>query len=166
MFKLKDHPCKIDDYNPRAEKHGEENVPAGTITLSTRVHSSVLDQFDPSYRTFLFRKAESGGEQQPLIPGDDLVSLAKPNLKPLVLSEEFPGYTIELGAGLEASKPMRLTDVKLSAFRFEANSGGSVALKFSVAVHPDSEEAGALCSGIQETVDVTLTPPEVQEPLA
>lgn len=165
MFELKDHPCKIDDYNPRAEKHGDENVPAGTITVSTRVHSSVLDQFDPSLLPFLFRKAEAGGDQQPLLPGDTLTALAKPNLKPLVLDEDFPGYMIEIGSGLGITAPMQLADVKLSSFRIEPMSGGSVALKFSVAAHPDQQQAGVLCSAIQSTVHVTLVPPGEQPSL-
>lgn len=165
MFELKNHPCKV-DFNPRAEKHGDENVPAGTITLSTRVHSAVLDQFDPSYRPFLFRKAEAGGDQQPLLPGDTLTALAKPNLKTLVLDEDFPGYTIEISKGLGLSKPMRLSEAELGSFRIDAKSGGSVDLKFSVNVHPDADQAGALCSAIGNTVDVTLIPPTVQAPLA
>lgn len=166
MFELKDHPCKIDSYTPRAEKHGDENVPAGTITLSTRVHSSVLDQFDPSYRAFLFRKAEAGGDQQPLLPGDDMTALAKPNLKTLVLDEDFPGYVLEVGTGLGLKAPMRLTEAELSSFRIDAISGGAVALKFSVAVHPDQDQAGVLCSGIQNTVNVSLVPPMTQAPQA
>ena len=165
MFQLDNHPCKV-DFNPRAEKHGDENIPAGTITLTTRVHSKVLDAFDPSYRTFLFRKAESGGDQQPLLPGDDLIALAKPNLKTLVLDEDFPGYVIEISKGLGLKKPMRLTDAELSAFRIDAKSGGSADLKFSVNVHPDQDQAGVLCSAIGNTVDVTLIPPTVQVPLA
>ncbi len=166
MFALTTHPCKIDSFTPRAEKHGDENVPAGTITLSTRVHSSVLDLFDPSYRPFLFRKAEAGGDQQPLLPGDTMTALAKPKLKTLVLDEDFPGYEVEIGSGLGIAEPLRLTEAELPSFRIDAISGGSVALKFSVSVHPDSDQAGLLCSAIQNTVDVTLTPPTVQAPLA
>ena len=166
MFELKDHPTKVDSYTPRAEKHGDENVPAGTITLSTRVHSSVLDQFDPSYRLFLFRKAEAGGDQQPLLPGDTLTALAKPNLKTLVLDEDFPGYVLEIGSGLGVAEPLRLKDAELSGFRIDALSGGSVALKFSVAVHPDQDQSGVLCSATQNTVNVSLIPPTVQAPLA
>lgn len=165
MFKLEKQSCKVDDFNPRAERHGDENVPAGTITLSTRVHSSVLDQFDPSYRPFLFRKADAGGDQQPLLPGDDMTALAKPNLKPLALDEDFPGYTLEISSGLDLSKPLVLREAKVSNFRFEPIAGGSVALKFSVAVHPDADEAGALCTAIQRIVDVTLTPPGASDGL-
>ena len=43
MFELKKHPAKVSSFNPRAEKHGDENVPAGDIIFETRVHSSVLD---------------------------------------------------------------------------------------------------------------------------
>lgn len=163
MFELKTHPCKLDSFTPRAEKHGDENVPAGTLTLSTRVHSSVLDQLDPSFRPFLFRKAEAGGDQQPLLPGDTMTALAKPNLKTLVLDEDFPGYTIEIGSGLGIKEPLRLTEAELSSFRIDAMSGGSVALKFAVSVHPNSEQAGLLCTAIQDTVDVTLIPPTVDD---
>lgn len=160
MFQLTDHPCKV-DFNPRAEKHGDENVPAGTITLTTRAHSAVLDAFCPSYRPFLFRKAEAGGDQQPLLPGDNMTALAKPNLKTLVLDEDFPGYVIELSSGLGVKKPMRLTEAELSSFRIDAKTGGSVDLKFSVNVHPDQDQAGVLCSAIGNTVNVTLIPPTV-----
>lgn len=165
MFELKDHPCKVDSFTPRAEKHGDANVPAGTLTLSTRVHSAVLDSFDPTFRPFLFRKAEAGGDQQPLLPGDTLTALAKPNLKTLVLDEDFPGYVLQIGTGMGLADPVKLTEAELSSFRIDAMSGGSVALKFSVSVHPDQDQAGVLCSLIQETVDVTLIPPTVQAPL-
>lgn len=151
--------AKVASFNPRAEKHGEKNVAAGDIKFDVKVHSSVLDAFDASYRPFLFRKAEAAGDQPGLLKDDVLTALAKPNLKPLSLDEEFPGYTLRLGAGLEASKQLVLTGAKLSGFKFEAQQGGSVAMSFSAAVHPDSEQAGALCALIQEQVELTLDPP-------
>lgn len=159
QFSLNNHPCVIASFNPRSEKHGDENVPAGDIKLSTRVHSSVLDQFDPSYRSFLFRKADHEGEQQALLEGDTLTSLAKPKLAPLSLKEDWPGYRLVIGSGLDLGHPLVLTDVELSNFKIEAMEGGSVALSFSATAHPDADAAGALCQAIQDTVDVTLEPP-------
>ena len=160
MFGLTKHPTKVSSFNPRAEKHGEENVPAGDITFETRVHSSVLDQFDPSYRKFLFRKADASGDQQPLLEGDTLIAVAKPKLGPLKLNEEFPGYTLKIESGLELSKPLVLSDVELSNFRIEPMEGGSVSLKFNATAHPDADDAGLLCQVIQNTVEITLEPPK------
>lgn len=163
QFSLSKHPCKISSFNPRAEKHGEENVPAGDIKFETRVHSSVLDLFDSSYRPFLFRTAESSGDQPALLPGDKLTALAKPKLAPLSLKEDWPGYRLEIGSGLDIAEPLVLTEVELSSFRIEAMEGGSVALSFTATAHPDADASGALCQAIQNTVDVTLVPPAAPE---
>jgi len=168
QFALQNHQAKIASFNPRAEKHGDENVPAGDIKFEVKAHSSVLDLFDPSYRTFLFRKADLAGEQQPLLEGDKLTALAKPKLKPLSLEEDFPGYTLTIGSGLEAIEPLVLSDVELSSFKFEPIEGGSVGITFSATVHGDADDFGEICQQIQNLVDITLEPPkaEAQQQLA
>lgn len=168
QFALNQHQAKIASFNPRAEKHGDENVPAGDIKFEVKVHSSALDLFDASYRPFLFRKADLAGEQQPLLEGDKLTALAKPNLKPLTLDEDFPGYTLTIGSGMESIEPMRLTDVELSSFRFEAIEGGSVSITFNATVHGDADDFGEICQQIQNLVDISLEPPkaEAQQQLA
>jgi hypothetical protein len=168
QFTLKKQQAKISSFNPRAEKHGDENVPAGDIKFEVKAHSSVLDTFDPSYRPFLFRKADLVGEQQPLLEGDKLTALSKPNLKPLSLDEDFPGYTLTIGSGLDSIEPLVLTDVELSSFKFEAIEGGSVSITFNATVHGDADDFGAICQQIQNLVDITLDPPkaEAQQQLA
>jgi hypothetical protein len=119
--------------------------------------------FDPSYRPFLFRKAEHAGDQPSLIEGDNLTSLAKPNLKPLRLDEDFPGYVVRIGSGLELGSDLVLKDAELSNFVFEAIEGGSVSISFSATVHPDADQSGELCQQIQNLVDLTLEPPVAAE---
>jgi hypothetical protein len=165
QFALSKHPAKIDSFNPRAEKHGDENVPAGDIKFTLKGHSSLLDLFDPSYRPFLFRKADSSGDQPSLIEGDNLTALAKPKLKSLRLDEDFPGYVLEIGSGLDIGKPLRLSDVELSGWIFEAIEGGSVGITFSATVHGDADDFGELCQQIQNVVDVTLEPPKAEAQL-
>lgn len=160
MLTLTKATAKLSSFNPRAEKHGEENVPAGDLKFEVKVHSTVLDNFDRSYRPFLFRPADAAGDQPSLMQDDDLTSLAKPNLKPLRLDEEFPGYVLRIDTGLGLSDPVVLADAKLSGFVFEAIEGGSVSMIFSAAVHPDSDQAGELCSLIQDTVELSLEPPK------
>lgn len=160
MLTLNKATAKLSSFNPRAEKHGDENVPAGDLKFEVKVHSTVLDNFDHSYRPFLFRAADASGDQPGLLKGDDLTELSKPKLRALVLEEEFPGYTLRIGSGLDSIEPLVLTDAKLSNFTIKAINGGSVSLSFSAAVHPDSEAAGELCSLIQEEVELTLEPPK------
>lgn len=159
QFQLSRQPAKIDSFNPRAEKHGDENVPAGDIKITVTGHSSMLDAFDPKLRPLLYRKPDLSGEQQALLEGDDLTALALPNLKPLQLDEDFPGYTLEISAGLDFSQPLVLSDVKLSNFKFAPENGGSLKVSLSAACHPDEEQAGVLCSLIQETPYISLQPP-------
>lgn len=114
MFSLTKHQTKIASFNPRAEKHGEENVTAGDIKVEATVHSSTLDLFDKKLRPMFFRKAEIG-------------------------------------------------EVELSKFKFEPAEGGAVKVTFSASFHPDSALAGALCALIQDTVELTLTPPAAEQ---
>jgi len=159
QFQLYRQPAKIDSFNPRAEKHGESNVPAGDIKITVVGHSSMLDAFSKQLRPLLYRKPDLMGEQQPLLEGDELTALAMPNLKPLKLDEDYPGYKLEISAGLDFSKPISLIDVCLSDFTFAPENGGAVKLSFRASCHPDEETAGALCQLIQETPYISLVPP-------
>lgn len=159
MFALQQQPSKIDSFTPRAEFEGDEKVPAGSVKISVSGHSSLLDNFVPGLRQVLFRKPALQGEQPALFEGDELTQIAFPKLKALKLDEKFPGYRVEISEGLEASKPLALVDCTLSNFSFDTVNGGAVAISFSVACHPDEDQAGALCQLIQQEPYITLIPP-------
>jgi len=162
MFSLTKHQTKIASFNPRAEKHGEENVLAADLKIEATVHSATLDLFDKKLRPMFFRKAEIG-EQQSLIEGDDLIGLRLPQIKGFTWDEDFPGYTIEIGSGLDIGKPLVITEVELSKFKFEPAEGGAVKLTLSASFHPSAELSGALCALIQDTVELTLLPPSAAQ---
>lgn len=159
QLQLEKQACKIDSFNPRAERHGENKVPAGDLKITVSGHSSLMEQFVPGLRKILFRKPDLVGEQQSLIEGDDLTQVAHPNMKPIVLDEDWPGYRLELDGGLEFSQPLVLTEVTLSTFKLEAINGGAVKLSFSASSHPDEEQSGALCQLIQQERYIRLVPP-------
>lgn len=157
QFQLPKTLATIDSFTPRAEKHGKENKPAGTLKISLTAHNTILDCFGTGFRLFLFRKAAAGEQQT---EGDSLTELAMPNLAALRLNEKFPGYTLQIDTGLELSEPTILEGVELSAFAFEPLKGGSVKLSFNAACHPDDEKQfGTLCQLIQNKAEITLTPP-------
>lgn len=161
MFELQNAAAKVANFNPRAEKHGGENVTAGDIKFEVTASSGVLDHFHADLRAALYRKAVAG-EQQDLIDGADaLVAVKFPRVGSLAWDEEFPGYEIELDAdGLGLSEPLLLVDVTLKKFRFEPLEGGSVAITFNAICHPDAEDAGTLCQLIQDDVELTLRSPK------
>lgn len=162
MFQLNDATAKIANFNPRAEKHGEDNVTAGDIKIAVTTSNGILDYFSKDLRAALYRKAVAG-EQQDLIDGKDaLVAVKMPRLGAQSWDEEFPGYEIKLGGGLGLTEPLVLVDVTLKKFRFEPLEGGSVAVTFSAICHPDAEEAGQLCQLIQNDVQLTVIPPTKQ----
>lgn len=162
MFETNDAPAKVANFNPRAEKHGEENKLAGDLKLVVITSSSVLDFFNKELRKAFYRKPLQG-EQQDLIEGNDgLTAIKFPRLGALPWDEEYPGYELVIGGGMGLVEPMGLSGVSLKRFRFEPLDGGSLQVTFSALFHPTPEQAGALCALIQEDVQLTLIPPTKQ----
>lgn len=164
MFALTNQPTKITSFTPRMEKHGDENVLAGTLKLETTMHSSVLDLFDKGFRKLLYRKPAPGEQAElPLEGGDGLTARKLPHLKPLTWDEDFPSYKIEFQSGLALDEAIKLSDVKVSGFVFEALDGGSCKVRFSANFNQDGRTSGKLCQLIQDDVELTLTPPSRDE---
>lgn len=166
MFSLTDQQVKIKSFNPRSEKHGpNQNVLAGDLSCETNMHSSVLDLFDKGLRKLLYRKP-APGEQSELPLGDSndgLTARKLPNLAPLRFEEAFPGYTIAIQTGLALNEAIEIDDVELSSFVVEALDGGSCKVSFRASFHPDGKTSGKLCQLIQDTCEMTLTPPTAEE---
>lgn len=160
MFELDQTQIRILNFNPRVEKHGEENVPAGDLKIEVTVHNGVLDAFDKSLRSMLYRKPTKGEQTDLEFPGSDgMTQLRLPHLAPQKWDEDFPGYTIKIIEGMGLSDPITLTGCELSHFTFEAKEGGSVQITFRASFQHDRGQAGALCELIQETVEASVIPP-------
>lgn len=161
MFSLTDQQTKITSFTPRMEKHGDENVLAGTLKLETTCHSGVLDNFDKSLRKLLYRKPAPGEQSElPLGDSDGLTARKLPQLMPLKWDEDFPGYKIAIQSGLALEEVIKLDDVEIHGFAFEALDGGSCTVRWSANFNQDGRTSGKLCQLIQETVELSLTPPE------
>jgi len=109
MFSLQKQQTAINSFTPRMEKHGPENVLAGTLKCETTMHNSVLDLFDKGFKKLLYRKPAPGEQTElPLEVSDGLTSRKLPQLKPLVWDEDFPGYKIEIQSGLALDEVLKL----------------------------------------------------------
>lgn len=165
MFQLTEQKTKITSFTPRMEKHGDENVLAGTLKLETNVHSSVLDLFDKGFRKLLYRKPAPGEQTELPLDGhsDGLTARKLPHLAPLKWDEDFPGYKVEIQSGLALDEVLKLSDVEISDFVFEALDGGSCKVRFTASFQQDGRTSGKLCQLIQDEVELSLIPPARDE---
>ena len=165
MFQQHQQQTKIKSFTPRMEKHGDENVLAGTMKCETTMHSSVLDVFDKGLRKLLYRKP-APGEQSELPLGDasdGLTAKKLPCLAPLKWDEDFPGYAVEIESGLALDEMLKLKDVEVHGFTFEPLDGGSVTVAYTLNFRMDGRTSGKLCQLIQDTVAMSLMPPSAGE---
>jgi hypothetical protein len=165
MFNPQQQIAKITNVNPRTEKHGDRNKLALDISLSLTTGNKILDGFDPTLRSMLFRAPESG-DQQRLIADDNLSVLQLPHLGKIAWNEEFPGYKLEISTGADIADPL-VQVVELSKFRFTALDGGSVTVDVTASCNPEPHLVGELCELMQDSsVVITLTPPAQEAPEA
>lgn len=160
MFQLEKHQAKIASATPIAEKHGEETVLAAAIKFDVTCSRTVLDQLGlKKLREALFRKPGAGQQQELEGMGDGHTALAFPQLGSLRISEEFTGYTAQVGRGLDIAEPLSLTEATVKKLTLDPVEGGSVKVSFSLVCHPDPRTLGELCEQLQDPVDLTLSPP-------
>ena len=160
MFQLTAQKAKLSDVNPRAEKHGEDNMLACDLKFEVTAANDILSQFDPDLRAAFYYL--NGHKTQPDLietPGH-LPDLRFPFIdKPLAWGKEFAGYRLEIAHGIDQSSAIFLDPVHVDGFRFEMQEGGTVVLTMRVQCHPDAPTIGMLCDKIQGDVELTLTPP-------
>jgi len=158
MFELTKVKTKLANYNPRKERCGDELEDAGDIKFELHANSGILDSIDPELRAALFRKPRLG-DQQDLLDPEQLTAVRFPRLEPLRLQDEWPGYRLEIHTGLDLSDVLTFEAATLKRFVIEPLEGGSVAITFSAAVHPDVHEQGVLCSLQQRDIELSVLPP-------
>jgi hypothetical protein len=179
MFGLDHQQAKIGNLNFRAEKHGNERVPAIDLSISVDISSDALNNIAPGLRETMFRRP-SRGDQLSLVSSNDdaaYTQLRHPDLEPLALKGKFTGYELSIveqvedepkeGEEPQVSWAQRefLTDVTLKAFEIEGREGGTCTVRFKAsASHIDYDDLGGLARAvIDETAVLVLTPPSAPQ---
>jgi hypothetical protein len=166
MFNLENHPVDIKSHTARKEFHGDRLVLASSLSCETICANTVLDEFDHGLRPLLYRNASSDEAPQAEIPlevTDGLTARRLPHVKPLVLDQKFPGYKLTMPSTIKQHDVIEIEKAELSKLVFEALEGGSVRISFSLSFKVGWQNSGKLNHLIQETADMTLTPPGVEE---
>jgi hypothetical protein len=157
--------AKLVHVNVRGEFHGADVIPQGDLRFEVACPNAILDAFDPTLRTCLYKPAPPPhpAAMLPELPGiepiSDTPALRFPELTmPLKWGAEGKGYTLAVDAG---SIVLVLRDVTVSGIRLDCLDGGSVGVDFRVSTTaaPDVETLVALAQMVQRNVRLQLTPP-------
>lgn len=167
QFNLKATTAKLNSFNIRAEKHGEENVPAGDLKLTIKAANTILDTFDPELRAALYKNTAAAQGQEEVAGLDpSLPNLRFANVEgPLKFSDKGVGYTLTLDWGLGGDSNLVLTGCEVNNFSATLEEGGTVELSFRVQItDPSADVIGKLGVQVQHEITIDLAPPEVVTP--
>lgn len=166
MLTLNKVQARVSSVTPHAEKHGDENVPACSVRFIVGVPAQLIAQLDTQLPKVLFRKPSKDEVTQEDLPGvsnnEGLTKVRFPRLGAQAWDEKFTGYTLVLASGLTSTDTEKtISDVDVSKIKIEPKEGGSVVLSFSCNFEVDAELMGAMGVMLQETVELSLEPPQV-----
>ncbi len=143
----------------RTEKHGDEDVPAVSLSVEIEAANTLLDVIDPSIRQALYKAVE--GQDQ--LPG---VEPATPVLRcnsfdVVALTTAHEGWRLYVDDSIDEGDPMEFTGVKVDKLRVDAKQGGSIVLKFRLGTSDvDADRMGKLgmCNG--QSIWIKVLKPE------
>jgi hypothetical protein len=160
MFAVQDQLAKIVSVTNVSEKHGTERVPAISVGFYLVGGGELLDYFDPSLRSTLYRKPQPKPGELPM-EHDGLTELRFPFMRNLAWDRKYAGYLLRLHIGASGAEDVLLAECGLKDIRFTTQEGGSVGVNFKITAHPKDEiDHGKVATRLQQEMIITLTPPE------
>lgn len=160
MFTVSAHLAKIVSCTNVSEKHGKERVPAISIGLYLVGSQDLLDAFDDSLVTTLWRKPQPTPGELPMAH-EGWTELRFPFMRNLAWDRKYAGYLLRFHIGATGADDVLLGECGLKDIRFVAQEGGSVGIGFKVTAHPKDEvDHGKIATRLQQEIFITLTPPD------
>jgi hypothetical protein len=158
--------AKIASLTPRVETHGDEKVPAVSMTLKITGPNTILDLLRPG----LLDAQYMAVPDQEQLPG---VEVSKPLLRTAAIQRfsvkmpQLSGYHLVVEHGIDESTAIDLHDVKVDKFVVDPFEGGSCEVSFRVGTSDvDETYLGRLGMKLGQEVQITLRAPEpVPEPI-
>jgi len=159
MLSLDRQQAKLVNLNARAEKHGEDPVPAADLKFAFDAPNDILSEFDAALKSSLYGKDDSGQGELVDTPGH-LPRLRFPKLGVLKWDAKIVGATLIVHHGIDEKSDIVLEGVDVDGFSFECKDGGTVTVGLRAQCHPDERQVGKLFQHIQDDVEITLEPPQ------
>ena len=150
MFVLHKHKAKLHSVNARAEKHGNERVPAYDLKFSVDIGNEHLNMFHTELLGLLYMESDQA----------DLVGLTKLRFSalsaPLAYDKEVEETTLKIAYGVGGPSDIVCEECKVNSFKLYPKEGGTVGIEFRVIVHPAEGDVGKICSFIQCDTEITI----------
>jgi len=143
----------------RTEKHGDEDVPAVSLSVEITAANTLLDSIDPTIRQALYKAVDD----QDQLPG---VEPATPVLRcnsfdSVALTTCHEGWRLLVDDGIDDATPMEFGGVKVDKLRVDAKQGGSIVLKVRLGTSDvDAERLGKLGMHNGQAIWLQLLKPE------
>jgi len=172
MFDLRQATATVRNLNLRAEKHGDDDLPAADLKIDTKQPNGILSEFGSQLRDAFYWRAPTAEGDQVGLDGVDEVS-DRPNLRcpevagPFDLTYEGAGYTIVIDHGLGGKKSdIEIDDCKVNHLKFEPHEGGTVTLTMRIQFAIDEKLSGKLAMLLGREIKIDVISPSEAERLA
>jgi hypothetical protein len=166
MFSLDQQTTKFTKWNARSEFNGDTSVPASDMMIAYSGPNTVLSDFDPTLRSFLYR-APHPGEMDLADQGqdpDEPTRLRFPKMKNEIKWEhQIVGATVTVEYGTGGPSSILMADCTLDSFVFDPQDGGTVNMKFRIQCHPDSAQASKLYELNGNEITLSINPPSADQ---
>jgi hypothetical protein len=157
MLTLDTQRAKLAAFNPRTELHGEEHVPAADLVFEVKAANNILLMLSPMLLPALYQRDDTPSD---MFPDPNALTVYKfPAIE--AFAWRMPKAikaAVTIHIGVSGYSDIALGDCEVDKLVITPNEGGTVALKFRVKAWPKADDMGRLCTMIQSTVDVSVTP--------
>lgn len=159
MFELKDYTSAVmRTLTCRVEKHGDDSIPAVTMSFQITTANTILDLLDPSLRHTLYKAVEGQDTLPGVEPSTPL--LRSKGVSSLDLTAAFEGWTIHIPYGVDEKAPIVCGGAKVDGFSVSPMEGGTVDLCFKVGTSDiDAHQVGYLWENQKCELQIKLLAP-------
>lgn len=166
MFELTDlTEARIASVTNRIEKHGDEDVPAVSLTVEFTAENTLLDLIDPGLRHALYKaKPDTEPELPAMEPSTPILRCN--SIDKVRLTTVHEGWRLFVDDNIDEADPMAFAGVKVDKLELDAMQGGSVKIRMRLGTSDvDADKIGALGMNNGQSVWLRLLKPEKAEPV-
>lgn len=153
--------AKLTSVTPRTELHGDDEVPAVSISVEIECANTLLDLIDPQIRHALYKAKP---DETPELPGVDASTpvLRCNSIDRVKLTTAHEGWTLHVHHSIdEATPPWAFGGTKVDQMSVEAKQGGTVILRLRCGTSDvDEARMGWLCVHKGQEITLALLAPK------
>lgn len=149
---------KLASITNRAEKHGDEEVPAVSLGFEIEAANNILDSIDPALRHALYVAVEAQEEIPGIEPSTPVLRCN--SIDRVALTTKHEGWTLTVDDGIDDTQALAFGGCKIDKLSVEPRQGGKVVLRLRVGTRDISAlKLGKIGMHIGQSVWIMVRPP-------